>query len=92
MSNLSDLLAQSSACSEVEWSLDQFQIGQQGEIASIQADTDLKQRLSALGLRPGCTFRVLRKASFGGPMHVRVGTTEVIMRLKEAKRVLAMPS
>jgi len=83
---------QLSARSEDEFSLDHFQVGELGEIASIQADTDLKQRLSALGLRPGCTFRVLRKASFGGPMHVRVGTTEVIMRLKEAKRVLAMPS
>jgi len=63
-----------------------------GEIASIQADTDLSHRLMALGLRPGSTLQVLRKASFGGPMHVRVGTTEVIMRLNEAKRIFARPS
>lgn len=61
-------------------------------IATIQADTELKQRLVALGLRQGCTVQVLRKASFGGPVHVRVGTTEVIMRLNEAKRIFALPT
>jgi len=83
---------QLSARSEDEFSLDHFQVGELGEIAFIQADTDLKQRLAALGLRPACTFQILRKASFGGPVHVRVGTTEVIMRLNEAKRILARPS
>ena len=58
----------------------------------MQADTELKQRLAALGLRHGCTVQVLRKASFGGPVHVRVGTTEVIMRLNEAKRIFALPT
>lgn len=80
-----------SAVAEEALSLDHFQVGEQGKIASLQADTDLKQRLSALGLREGVTVQVLRKASFGGPMHVRIGTTELIMRLNEAKRINAMP-
>jgi ferrous iron transport protein A len=71
--------------------LDHFQVGEQGKIASLQADTDLKQRLAALGMRGGATVQVLRKASFGGPVHVRIGTTEVIMRLNEAKRIIAVP-
>ena len=58
---------------------------------AIQADVDLKQRLAALGLRVGCEVHVLRKASLGGPVHVRVGTTEVIMRRIEAKRILTLP-
>jgi len=33
----------------------------------------------------------LRKASFGGPLHVRVGTTELIMRRSEAQRIMAVP-
>ncbi len=71
--------------------LDHFQVGEQGKIASLQAETDLKQRLAALGLREGATVQVLRKASFGGPVDVRIGTTEVIMRLNEAKRINAVP-
>jgi ferrous iron transport protein A len=44
-----------------------------------------------LGLREGCVVQVLRKASLGGPIHVRVGTTEVIMRRIEAKRIVVVP-
>jgi ferrous iron transport protein A len=82
---------QASSESEDVFTLDHFQVGQLGRITEIDADTDLKQRLAALGLREGFTVRVLRKASFGGPMHVRVGTTEVIMRRIEAKRLVAVP-
>jgi len=82
---------QASSAPEDAFTLDLFQVGELGRITDIQADTDLKQRLAALGLREGCTVRVLRRASFGGPMHVRVGTTEVIMRRIEAKRLVAVP-
>jgi ferrous iron transport protein A len=67
------------------------QIGEPTKITAIQADVDLKQRMAALGLREGCTVSVLRKASLGGPVQVRVGTTEVIMRLNEANRIVVMP-
>ena len=72
--------------------LEQLEVGTLGQITCIQADVDLTQRFAALGLRAGCPVQVLRKASFGGPLHVRVGTTEVIMRLQEASRILAVPS
>jgi ferrous iron transport protein A len=72
--------------------LEQLEVGTLGQITGIQADVDLTQRFAALGLRAGCPVQVLRKASFGGPLHVRVGTTEVIMRLQEASRILAVPS
>lgn len=76
---------------EDAFALDHFQVGEQGRITDIQADAELRQRLAALGLREGCIVQILRKASFGGPIHVRVGTTEVIMRRIEAKRIVAVP-
>ena len=91
MSNFSIPSTHSSDLPDDALTLDHLQVGEQGKIVAIQADTELKQRLAALGLRMGCTFHVLRKAGFGGPVHVRVGTTEVIMRLNEAKRILATP-
>jgi ferrous iron transport protein A len=82
---------QSSSVVEEAFALDHFRVGDLGRITDIQAETELRQRLAALGLREGCAVQVLRKASFGGPMHVRVGTTEVIMRLIEARRIVAVP-
>ena len=80
-----------SALPEDEFTLDHFLVGARGKIVGIQADPELMQRLAALGLRMGCTVQMLRKASLGGPVQVRVGTTEVIMRQHEAKRILAVP-
>jgi ferrous iron transport protein A len=51
-------------------------------------DVGLAQRLHALGIVPEKPIQVLRKAGFGGPLHVRVGvTTEVAIRRREAARV-----
>jgi ferrous iron transport protein A len=76
---------------EDAFALDHFQVGEQGRITDIQAEAELRQRMAALGLREGCVVQVLRKASLGGPIHVRVGTTEVIMRRIEAKRIVVVP-
>jgi ferrous iron transport protein A len=46
----------------------------------------LVTRLEALGIIPDKPIQVLRKSSFGGPLHLRVGsTTEVAMRRSEAQ-------
>ena len=44
-----------------------------------------------MGLREGGVVQVLRKASMGGPIHVRVGTTEAIMRRIDAQRITVVP-
>ncbi len=52
----------------------------------------LAQRLEALGISPEREVRVLRKAWFGGPLHVRVGaTTEVALRRQEAQQIVVTP-
>lgn len=58
-----------------------------GEFATIQAidaEDTLSQRLAALGFRIGKKIELIRRASFNGPMHVRIGTTDVILRGSEA--------
>lgn len=82
---------QTPSTGEDAFALDHFQVGDQCRITNIQAEAELRQRMGALGLREGCVFQILRKASFGGPIHVRVGTTEVIMRRIEAQRIVAVP-
>ncbi|WP_080810918.1 FeoA family protein [Halomicronema hongdechloris] len=48
----------------------------------------LEQRLAAMGVAVNRSVKVLRKAGWGGPLHVRVGaTTEIAIRRQEAARV-----
>jgi ferrous iron transport protein A len=56
-------------------------------INAINAEQSLYQRLIALGFRVGKSIKVMRKASFHGPIHVRIGSTDVILRESEAKLI-----
>ncbi len=71
--------------------LNQLSPGQGGLIHAIEADESLFQRLAALGFRTGKRIEVIRKASFNGPLHVRIGTTDIIIRLSEASRIEITP-
>ena len=61
--------------------------GQSAVIQAIHADESLFQRLAALGFRIGKPIELIRRASFNGPLHVRLGTTDVILRIAEANRI-----
>ncbi len=64
--------------------LSQLAPGQQGVIAAVDGPEGLRQRLAALGFRAGRAVVVLRRASLRGPLHVRLGTTDVALRQAEA--------
>ncbi len=55
-----------------------------GTITDIHTDDALRQRLQALGFRSGKDIEIIRKASFGGPVQVRIGTTDILLRQAEA--------
>ena len=63
-------------------------LGDCATIVALDASADLYHRLSALGLRVGNTVRLIRRARFAGPLHVRVGTTELMLRRREARCIL----
>ncbi len=67
--------------------LSQLKAGQRATISAIEADESLFHRLSALGFRVGKPLSIMRRASFNGPLHVRLGTTDVILRITEADRI-----
>lgn len=64
--------------------LTSLQPGQVGTIANIKAELGLHQRLSALGFRVGRRVTLVRRAWFSGPLHVRIGTTEIMLRRRDA--------
>lgn len=61
--------------------------GVSATITDIHTDDALRQRLLALGFRAGKQIEIIRKASFGGPLQVRIGTTDILLRRNEASRI-----
>ena len=61
--------------------------GEHGVIAAVDGPEGLRQRLAALGFRAGRAVLLLRRARLGGPLHVRLGTTDVAIRPAEAGAV-----
>lgn len=71
--------------------LSQLGTGQHAVIAAIEAEESLFHRLSALGFRVGKPLSIMRRANFNGPLHVRLGTTDVILRSNEASHIRIQP-
>ncbi len=62
--------------------------GAQGLVASVEGPADTVERLAALGLVPGCAFRVLRS---GSPMTVAVGETRFALGRGWADALVVVP-
>ena len=54
-----------------ETSLDAITPGHRARVVSIVLDADQAAWLAAVGIREGESLTVLRRAAFGGPLHVR---------------------
>ncbi len=66
--------------------------GETAFISNIDADNSLFHRLAALGFRTGKKIELVRCASFNGPLHVRIGSTDIILRRSEASRIQVQTS
>lgn len=64
-----------------------LQPGDIATIVSIHAEEALHQRLLALGFRSGKQIELIRKAAFSGPLQVRIGTTDIVLRKSEAAKI-----
>ena len=72
--------------------LSQLETGQYAVISAIEAEESLFHRLSALGFRVGKPLSIIRRANFNGPLHVRLGTTDIILRITDAARIRVNPT
>ena len=61
--------------------------GESALIQSIEADEALHHRLQALGFQAGKAVSVVRLGRFDGPLQVRIGMTDVIMRRSDAAKI-----
>ncbi|MGA7179474.1 MAG: FeoA family protein [Thiobacillaceae bacterium] len=65
--------------------------GDHAVIAHLKVDEALYQRLSAMGLRIGRPVCVVRRASLSGPIQIRVGFTDLMVRLTDARNICVTP-
>lgn len=71
--------------------LSDLQPGEQALVAALHVNEELFHRLAALGVRVGKDIHVLRRGRFRGPLHLRVGTTELMLRLNDAAHIDVRP-
>lgn len=62
--------------------------GQTGVIATIEGDPELRTRIQSVGLRPGRHVAVIRRSRFGGPLQVRLGTSDLVIRPQQAAHIM----
>jgi len=67
--------------------LAQIKLGQSARVSALNISAELAQRLAALGLRIDCEVTVLRRGWLGGPLQLRVGNTELMLRRDAAEGI-----
>lgn len=65
--------------------------GQEAVIFAVHADEALHHRLAALGFRIGNRVQLMRRGRWAGPLHVRLGATDVMLRQTEADLISVAP-
>ena len=66
--------------------------GEIAVIAAIHTEEPLHQRLLAMGFRTGKQVELIRRARFSGPLQVRIGTTDILLRRNEAEKIMVHKS
>ena len=61
--------------------------GQTATVQALHVDTGFKFRLNALGFRIGKPVELVRIAPFNGPLHLKLGNTEVMLRQQDAAQI-----
>ena len=68
--------------------LDEFKIGETGLIKKVEGEGRLRRRLFDMGVTPGATVYLRKKAPLGDPLEITIRGYELTLRKSEAERVL----
>ena len=71
--------------------LESLKIGQSGHIESVGGKGALRQHLLDMGVIPGASVTMIKRAPMGDPIEVRIHDYELTMRLEEAKQISILP-
>ena len=70
-----------------ERTLDRLVAGERGVIASLNCEPAISRRLMELGLTPGTTVEVIRRAPLGDPLEIIARGVHLSLRRTEACRI-----
>ncbi len=68
--------------------LDEFKIGETGLIKKVEGEGKFRRRLLDMGVTPGATVYLRKKAPFGDPLEVTIRGYELTLRKIEANLVI----
>ena len=64
--------------------LDEFKIGEQGVVTMVEGEGRVRRRLFDMGITPGATIVLKKKAPLGDPIEINVRGYELTLRENEA--------
>ena len=67
--------------------LSEFEVGESGVIALVAGEGALRRRLFDMGLTPGTTVYLRKKAPFGDPLELTLRGYELTLRKAEAANI-----
>ena len=68
--------------------LDEFAIGETGLIKKVEGEGRLRRRLFDMGVTPGATVYLRKKAPLGDPLEITIRGYELTLRKSEAELVI----
>ena len=68
--------------------LDEFKVGETGLIKKVEGEGRLRRRLFDMGVTPGATVYLRKKAPLGDPLEVTIRGYELTLRKSEAALVV----
>lgn len=68
--------------------LDEFVIGETGQIVKVEGEGRLRRRLFDMGVTPGAEVLLRKKAPLGDPIEIKLRGYELTLRKSEAQLVL----
>ena len=68
--------------------LDQIEKGETGLVKSVEGDGKVRRRLFDMGVTPGATVYLRKKAPLGDPLEVTIRGYELTLRKSEAELVV----
>jgi ferrous iron transport protein A len=71
--------------------LSELPTGRVAKVLNLEVGQEYRRRMAGLGLRPGAAVRIIRRAPLHGPLQVRAGHTDIILRRSDAARILVEP-
>lgn len=67
--------------------LNELSIGQSARFHAHRLPAELGRRLAAFGLRPNSLIEVVNRGWLGGPMQLRIGSTEFMLRRAHCRHI-----